>query len=140
MPYEKIAQAILQSSEIRISKSSEPGEREFPVKALAFVSSAGSVELSLEEKGDYLETRIEPQLRQISGTDIAAWYTVSTGTIQYIEIIQRWFIEEPAKLLGARFAGLRIVGIVRTLEAEVDDDMVGAFVVRLTGHIGDGLR
>lgn len=131
MPYQEIAQTILDSSEIRVSNESAFGSSGSLVNAFAFVTPHMVVELSLEDKGEYLDLRVEPVLRNVNKVHVDEWTSIFSGVIVHIEIFQRWFIEEPSRRLSSRFAGFKVIGDKKILEVHVDDDVIGAFIARL---------
>ena len=135
MSYQEIAQTILDSSEIRIRNTSALQTTGSLVGAFAFVSPKTVTELSLEDTGGYLDLCVEPILRPIQLADIDEWTTIFSGVILYMEVLERWFIEEPSRILKSRFAGFKVIGNRFIIEANVDDDMVGVFKARRV--IGD---
>ena len=135
MPYQEIAQAILRSSEIRIQNSTDLDRNGALVRALAFVFPEGAAELSLEDKGGYLELNLVPILLFVDCGEVDEWRAIPIGVIQYIEILERWFVAEPSQLITSRFAGFKVIGTEGTFEINVDDDTVGAFAVRVCGKL-----
>lgn len=129
MSYQEIAAQILSSREIRIPVSADSGVEKTLVPAIAFVNVELSRRLTLEDRGSYLNLDIVPVIEEISAQEVADWETLMAEDINYIEINERWFAEQPSGVILKRFHGIKIFGGRCGLNIELSDDVVCAFII-----------